>query len=281
VATVGEATDQRWAPEAVRTLAEAWAGEGERVFLMDLDVEQASLSRDLGLDESEGVSDLIRYGASIPHVTSRPEGSSFLFASAGTPVASSPDVLDSARWPDIVGAFRDTGVTLVLHLPLRGPGFESLEPLVTHSILLGSEEDAREALESGFPGDLLGVFGILTRTAVGPDESAPVVQPTPPGESGPDDQESDVLRKRVEAIRARGEAAKAPGVPKRRGRGVLWVIAVLALLAVVVWLAQDLGIIDIPWLPGPGSSGDAEAGEYLTEGTRILGNALNPGGDLA
>lgn len=97
-------------------LVEAWARQGKRVVLMDGVYEYPMLHRSVGLDNTEGVTDAVSFGASISHVARPVPERSFFFVSAGSPAGSPEAVPASPRWQRIQDGFRDAGAVLVLFL---------------------------------------------------------------------------------------------------------------------------------------------------------------------
>lgn len=116
-----------WSARVAASLAREWAGDGLRVFLADGDFERPVLHGEFGVENGEGVSDAVLYGASPGRVgRAVPEGG-FLFAPAGTVVADPGSVYSHPRWSALLEAFRESGSVLLLYLPDgQDPGVEGL-----------------------------------------------------------------------------------------------------------------------------------------------------------
>ncbi len=247
-------------------LVRSWAGEDRRLILVDLDLEAPKLHTELGETLGQGIADVILFGASIPSVARQPAGESFLFATAGVPVADPGDILGSDRWGPLLRAFREAGVTPVLAASLDGPDLRGLAALADLGVLLSGEGEDPEALLAHLPGK----FG---DSAEG--ESEEMAEPAPrsgtmdgvwvPAEVSPgpvgDEGEADAG---FEAG-AGGSRARDRGTPEILGsdnaRSGLpgWAIwaAALAVTIAGFWGLSAAGIISLPF----GSDDSAGAGE--------------------
>src|SRR5688500_18504707 len=58
-----------WAARAAISIAEEFAGRGDRTVLVDLSLDRPELHELLGLDSTEGLTDVFLFGASREHVT--------------------------------------------------------------------------------------------------------------------------------------------------------------------------------------------------------------------
>lgn len=121
-----EAAGNGWGVRAGCEVARHWARSGMRVILADGDLAGAPLHGTAGIENEEGVSDLLLYGSSPYRVARRVEGEDFLLITAGTIVADPAAVYRHGRWPGILSAFRESGCVLLVYLPDGFPGVESL-----------------------------------------------------------------------------------------------------------------------------------------------------------
>jgi hypothetical protein len=96
------------------------------VILADGDLPGAPLHTAVGVENEEGVTDLLLYGSSPFRVTRRIEGEEFLLITAGTVVADPEKVYRHDRWQGLLAAFRESGCVLVLYLPSDLPGYDAL-----------------------------------------------------------------------------------------------------------------------------------------------------------
>jgi hypothetical protein len=107
------------------SLAKQWASAGQRIFLADLGLRTPCLHHLLGEPCGEGVADALLYGASIQRIA-RPTQDGFLFASAGTPVATGEGLFASSLWDAITEGFARADARLVVFVPEDEPGAQEL-----------------------------------------------------------------------------------------------------------------------------------------------------------
>jgi hypothetical protein len=153
----------RWSGPLAVDLVEAWARDGKRVVLMDGVYEYPMLHRSVGLDNVDGVTDAVSFGASMSHVARPVPERSFFFVSAGSPAGSPEAVAASPRWQRIQDGFRDAGAVLVLFLrdgcASASHGVRGCDDLV---VLVGEGEKLpSEALRAG--DKIRGVMGPRSR----------------------------------------------------------------------------------------------------------------------
>ena len=160
-----------WASRAAVLMAREWAGEGLRIFLMDLGLEDPSLHQVLGLPNEEGVSDAFLFGASIQHIAKPALDNGVFFASAGAPPGDTEEVLGHPRWNDLAGGFSEAEATLLLFLPTEIPGAGKILSRATEILFLAARGESAEAH--------LGPASIKVVTTLGP-------LGTPPEEETPE-----------------------------------------------------------------------------------------------
>lgn len=139
------ARQDSWASRAAVLMAREWAGEGLRIFLMDLGLEVPSLHEVLGLANEEGVSDAFLFGASIQHIAKPALDNAVFFASAGAPPGDPEEVLGHPRWNDLAGGFSEAEATLLLFLPTEIPGAGKILSRATEIFFLAARGEAAEA----------------------------------------------------------------------------------------------------------------------------------------
>lgn len=265
---------ERWAARTTVALARAWGREGTKVFLADLSVRRPVLHEVLGVENGEGISDALLYGASIQRIavsTDEP----FFFAPAGTAVPDAEPVLGHPRWEVLTQGFSSAGVTLLLYAPLDLPGTPSLLQRASQVILLATEEEAAGTELEGMDGKVSLVLGPegelspeepptvegaasteLRAEAPGEEEPAPAVEgPAAVGE--PAAAAPDSARR----AGAPAPAAEEPGVPrtagaarsgKKGGRRRSSRVEIFVLLLVLVLggavVGAYYGYVEVPWL---------------------------------
>jgi hypothetical protein len=133
-----------WAARAAVTLAKEWSGEGLRIFLMDLGLDDPSLHNALGLPNGEGVSDAFLFGASVQHIAKPVLEDAFFFASAGSPPGDPEEVLGHPRWADLTGGFSEADATLVLFLPTEIAGADKILSRATEIVFLSAQGESAD-----------------------------------------------------------------------------------------------------------------------------------------
>lgn len=292
-----------WAARTTVALARTWGAEGTKVFLADLSVRRPVLHEVVGVENGEGISDALLYGASIQRIavsTDEP----FFFAPAGTVVPDAEPVLGHPRWEVLTQGFSSAGVTLLLYVPLDLPGTSSLLQRASEVILLATETEAATTEFEGVDGKVSLVLGPDGDLPVEPahDEGALLAQI--PAET-PEEGEASVLEEpaapveepavaaepaaAVEAAAVAAEPAAAPAVEepatpgpamggrrsrktrkKRSSRVSVLVLALVLVLGGAV-VGAYYGYVDVPWLTpyleqldGGGEAAPGDAGSPTT-----------------
>jgi hypothetical protein len=182
-------------------MAQEWAQEGLRIFLMDLGLEEPSLHEVLDLPNGEGVSEAFLFGASVQHIAKPALNNAIFFASAGAPPGDPEEVLGHSRWNDLAGGFSEAEATLLLFLPTDIPGAGKILSRATDIIFLAGRGESAETH--------LGPASIKVVTTLGPlgtpsgDVTAPegsVSSPPPLHEPGATDRDPGVAEGPGEGI---------------------------------------------------------------------------------
>ena len=263
VALVSE-TDARvdgWAASLVVQLARRWSSEGRMVILADADWTAASLNVEIGPHVGEGLSDLVLFGTSPVRVAQSPALDSFRFISAGTVVGDPDAAWLHPRWPGLLGAFRDAGTVLLLHLPAGAAGAEALAANADRVFRLAKDPSfegasagavvIRAAAAEGVVGAGMEAAEDAARAGSGSGErlDAPPEIHAEPSLLGSRVDASPETRGAVPGSPARGAAPSRSGIP-------VWVpLIVLLAIAAAIILAAWLGILSIPGItPGLGAA---------------------------
>jgi cell division septation protein DedD len=277
VALSAQARSDEGAEQALIELAREWARDHGRLVLMDLNLEGTRLHTLLEEPRGQGVADVILFGASVASIARQPAGETFLFATAGVPVADSTEVLTSERWGGIVRAFRDAGVTLVLAGALEDSGMEGLAALADLGVLLSRSEEDTAALLAPLPGRLFdagdvpasGVVGSPTGPGWAPaetplqssgSEAAPPVAAAADEDMGPVGEEVPGPRRASSGAQVLTAAGRDGGLP----RWSVWAGGVAVVLA-LFWGLGKIGVLPLPF--GSGGSGEGETPQFV-EGVR-------------
>ncbi len=151
-----------WAPELAAEIGRRWATEGLTVRLLDLSLDDPRLHGPLNVAPEEGVTDAIRFGASLGHVL-RPAGG-VLFASAGTAVADPEATLRAPGLDHLVRRLLEREGVSLLYVSMGSPGAAVVLDRADQVVVLA--EASHDAA-----GDL-GEASIKTVAVVGPPESS-------------------------------------------------------------------------------------------------------------
>ncbi|MFV2005994.1 MAG: hypothetical protein ACC667_01030 [Longimicrobiales bacterium] len=167
--------DSWWGAEAAVGIARAWGESGDAVLLSDLDLRDPKLHEVLGHENGQGVSDILLYGVSVQHAAFASEMGSFLVVTAGTPVADPEAVLAHPRWEAVTRGLRETGATVLLHLPADLPGASSVLSRADHVVVFAADASGAEGVEGA-----IAVLGPLVEEPAGAldvDEPETVEEP--------------------------------------------------------------------------------------------------------
>ncbi len=112
--------DRDWGAQASLAVAKRWAASGRRIILADACLDGPVLHEAAGVENGEGVSDMVLYGASAQRITERVE-TGLMLAPAGTPVTQVAEVLEHVKWDMVIRGCREAGATLVFHVSTGPP----------------------------------------------------------------------------------------------------------------------------------------------------------------
>lgn len=228
VVTDTSAREADWTDPFVIDVAETWCAGESSVILADGDLTSSLLHETVGTPNVEGMSDLIRYGASTERVA-RPVGSrSFRFIPKGTIVADPEGLYGEPRWTDWFDRVRDSGVVLVLCLPRQVEGVSDLAERADRVLILTAEEiDA--------PDDDRVVVVRAEASAHSHRGAEPAGSATDVAAIGPGTPELV-----VPAQKTKGSSAK-----REAGLGKVLLLALLVVILVLV-IAVSFGFVSIP-----------------------------------
>ncbi len=158
VILVDSEIDRDWGAQASVAVAKRWAASGRRIILADACLDGPVLHEAVGVENGEGVSDMVLYGASPTRITERVEGG-FMLAPAGTPVIEVADVLKHVKWDMVIRGCREAGATLVFHVSTGTPGAEAITKRAEGVLVLAPRWKNVEDLLGSESGPLMGVLG--------------------------------------------------------------------------------------------------------------------------
>jgi cell division septation protein DedD len=140
-----------WAANAAIALADAIAAGGERVVLADLSLDRPELHERVGTENTEGLTDVFLFGASLEHVTRMLPANSFELVPAAAFTPDSEEILTHRRWSVVFEEFAATKTRLLLYLPITVDGTGAFSDRVGHTVVLADRwetEAIRGALSS-------------------------------------------------------------------------------------------------------------------------------------
>ena len=219
VILVDSEIDRDWGAQASFAVAKRWAASGRRIILADACLDDPVLHEVAGVENGEGVSDMVLYGASAPRITERVEDG-LMLAPAGTPVTEVAEVLEHAKWDMVIRGCREAGATLVFHVSTGTPGVEAMTKRAEGVLVLAPPSKDVNAILGSESGPLIAVLGPAN------GDAPPVVSEDPGGDVAavdvapglPDTVDDDVLSAEslpeVEASEVEAPEVEAPaGVP--------------------------------------------------------------------
>lgn len=153
-----------WSDRVTVRLAELLAQRASRILLIDLALQRPSLAACLGESPTEGISDVLLFGASLHRVVLGVRQGAFLFASSGTVVGDPSRVLGHPELGSLLSAHSGPGSTVVLALGANPEGVDDLLDRSDRIVVLGLPNEAPQT--DGFPSGVPTLW--LTPPAVGP-----------------------------------------------------------------------------------------------------------------
>ena len=162
VILVDSEIDRDWGAQASVAVAKRWAASGRRIILADACLDGPVLHEAVGVENGEGVSDMVLYGASAKRITERVEGG-FMLAPAGTPVIEVADVLKHVKWDMVIRGCREAGATLVFHVSTGTPGVEAMTKRAEGVLVLAFPSKDVDAVLGSESGPLIAVLGPANR----------------------------------------------------------------------------------------------------------------------
>ena len=158
VILVDSEIDRDWGVQASLAVAKGWAASGRRVILADACLDAPMLHEAAGVENGEGVSDMVLYGASAQRITAHVEGG-LMLAPAGTPIIQVADVLEHVKWDMVIRGCREAGATLVFHVSTGTPGAEAMTKRAEGVLVLAQPWKDVEGLLGSESGPLMAVLG--------------------------------------------------------------------------------------------------------------------------
>ena len=158
VILVDSEIDRDWGAQASVAVAKRWAASGRRIILADARLDGPVLHEAVGVENGEGVSDMVLYGASAQRITERVEGG-LMLAPAGTPVIEVADVLAHVKWDMVIRGCREAGATLVFHVSTGTPGREAMTKRAEGVLVLAPPSKDVDAILGSESGPLIAVLG--------------------------------------------------------------------------------------------------------------------------
>jgi hypothetical protein len=158
VILVDSEIDRDWGAQASLAVAKKWAASGHRVILADGCLDRPVLHETVGVENGEGVSDMVLYGASAQRIAERVEDR-LMLAPAGTPVVEVAEVLKHVRWDMMINGCREAKATLVFHVSTGTPGSEAMAERADGVLVLAPASKDIDAILGSASGPLIAVLG--------------------------------------------------------------------------------------------------------------------------
>lgn len=193
VILVDSEIDRDWGAQASLAVAKKWAASGHRVILADGCLDRPVLHEAVGVENGEGVSDMVLYGASAQRIAGRIEDR-LMLAPAGTPVVEVAEVLKHVKWDMMINGCREAKATLVFHVSTATPGSEAMAQRAEGILVLAPASKDIDAILGSASGSLIAVLGPV-------NGDAPVVAIA--------EEEGDVAVVEEEGAPSEGEVAEA------------------------------------------------------------------------
>src|SRR5688572_17348918 len=105
-----------WSAQSAIALADSIAAGGERVVMADLSLDRPELHERVGTDNTEGLTDVFLFGASLEHVTKMLPANSFELVPAAAFTPDTEEILTHRRWSVVFEEFAATKTRLLLYL---------------------------------------------------------------------------------------------------------------------------------------------------------------------
>ena len=178
VILVDSEIDRDWGAQASLAVAKKWAASGHRVILADGCLDRPVLHEAVGVENGEGVSDMVLYGASAQRFAG-PVAGGLMLAPAGTPVVEVADVLRHVRWDMMINGCREAKATLVFYVSTGTPGVEAMTERAEGVLVLAPASKDIDTILGSASGALIGVLGPVNGDApvvsIGEDEGVVAV----------------------------------------------------------------------------------------------------------
>ena len=158
VILVDSELDRDWGAQASLAVTKQWAASGHRVILADGCLDRPILHEAVGVENGEGVSDMVLYGASARRISGRVEDR-LMLAPTGTPVVKIAEVLAHVKWNMVIRGCREVGATLVIHVSTGTPGVEAMTERAEGLVVLAPASKDVETILGSASGPLIGVLG--------------------------------------------------------------------------------------------------------------------------
>ena len=158
VVLVDSEIDREWGAQASLAVAKRWAASGRRIILADACLDRPVLHEAAGVENGEGMSDMVLYGASLQRIVA-PVGERLLLAPAGTPVVRVADVLKHVKLDMMISGCREVGVTLVFHVSTGTPGAQALTERAEGVLVLAPLSQDVDTIVGSESGPLIAVLG--------------------------------------------------------------------------------------------------------------------------
>jgi cell division septation protein DedD len=141
-----------FAAQAAIGIADRMAATGQRVVLADLSLDNPELHERVGTDNTEGLTDVFLFGASLEHVTRMLPAHAFELIPAAPFTPDSEEILTHRRWSVVFEELAASKTRLLLYLPITVEGTGAFSDRVGHTVVLADRWET-EAVKSALSTD--------------------------------------------------------------------------------------------------------------------------------
>lgn len=139
VATDG-ALQGGWVGVTALQMAASWMASGRRLVLADAGFATPTVHQAAGVADTEGLADLLLWGASVQRVARRSESFGVFVVPAGTALVDGSEAFRKPRWGALCAGFRDAGVTFAVLVPDADPGLDAVLREASEVVVLSAAD---------------------------------------------------------------------------------------------------------------------------------------------
>ncbi len=167
-----------WSARAAVAIAERMATTGQRVVLADLSLDEPELHAVVGTENTEGLTDVFLFGASVDHVTRMLPAHSFELIPAAPFTPDTDEILRHRRWSVVFEELAASKTRLLLYLPISLEGARAFSDRVGHTVVLADRWET-EAVRAALSADAEVMAFLAPPETVADDATTSAAPPRP------------------------------------------------------------------------------------------------------